>query len=152
MRKFPETSDQLSSASLTKRLAAMVYDTLLVVSLWMLIGGIGVALNGGEAAEGPVFKSVLFLVTFFFFTGFWTSNGQTLGMQAWRLRIQTEDGYSIGWMQAMIRFFMALVSLLFAGLGYLWILIDKDKRSWHDKYSDSIVVSLPKPVKKKKSS
>ncbi len=149
MRKFPETPDQLVPASLIKRLAAMLYDSLLVIALWMLVGFIGVALNDGEAAQGPFFKSALFLITFLFFAGFWTRGGQTLGMQAWRIRIQTIDGHSISWMQALIRFFMAMVSALFAGLGYVWILIDKDKRSWHDRYSDTQVVSLPKPIKKK---
>lgn len=127
----------------------MLYDSLLVLALWMLIGFIGVGLNGGEAVKGPFFNSALFLITFLFFAGFWTRNGQTLGMQAWRIRIQTKEGYSISWMQALIRFFMALVSALFAGLGYFWVLIDKEKRSWHDRYSETQVVSLPKPQKKK---
>lgn len=151
MRKFPEAPETLSPAPLSKRLAAMLYDFLIVVALWMLIGAIGVSLNGGEAASGPVFKSAVFLAAFLFFCGFWTSNGQTLGMQAWRIRIQTPEGYSVSWMQALIRFFMAGVSALFCGLGYWWILWDKDKLSWHDRYSESRVVSLPKPAKKNKA-
>lgn len=147
MRKFPESADQLKPASLFKRLAAMVYDTLLVVALWMVVGAIGVALNGGEAVGGPFFKSGLFLVTFFFFAGFWTYNGQTLGMQAWRLRIQTPEGYSISYMQALIRFFTALASAAALGLGYWWMLFDREQRTWHDRYSETRVVQLPKPAK-----
>lgn len=150
MHKFPESPNQLTPASFIKRLAAMLYDTMLVIALWMLVGFIGLALNGGEGATGPFFKSALFLITFLFFAGFWTRNGQTLGMQAWRIRIQTTDGYSINWMQALIRFFTAIASVLFFGLGYFWILIDKEKRSWHDRYSETCVVNLPKPEKKKK--
>lgn len=150
MRRFPEDPKNLQPASLPKRLAAMLYDSLIVVALWMFVGAIGVALNHGEAAQGPFFKSAIFLVTFLFFTGFWTRNGQTLGMQAWRVRIQTPKGYSISWMQALIRFFMAAVSLACFGLGYWWVLIDKQQRSWHDRYSDTQVVSLPKAKKPKK--
>lgn len=149
MRQFPESAKSLPPASLFKRLAAMLYDSMIVMAIWMLISGIGVTLNGGEAVAGPLFKSAVFLVTFLFFAGFWTRSGQTLGMQAWRIRIQSDEGYTLSWMQALIRFFMAIVSAIFFGLGYWWILFDSQKRSWHDRYSDSRVVQLPKPVKKK---
>ncbi|RCI69267.1 RDD family protein, partial [Pseudomonas aeruginosa] len=35
------------------------------------------------------------------------------------------------------------------GLGFLWMLWDKDKRTWHDRYSESQVVRLPKNTHKK---
>lgn len=143
VRKFPEDPKTLPPASLLRRLGAMLYDSLLIIAIWMLIGGIAVALNDGKAVQGPFFSSTLFLVTYLFFAGFWTRSGQTLGMQAWRIRIQTEDGCSIGLMQSLIRFFMAMASMLCAGLGYWWMLIDKDKLTWHDRYSETRTVQLP---------
>ena len=45
---------------------------------------------------------------------------------------------------ALLRFLIAIISWLCGGLGFWWILWDKQKRSWHDRYSESLVVQLPK--------
>jgi uncharacterized RDD family membrane protein YckC len=145
--KPANTPNPLPPASLARRLAAICYDSLLIVALWMLVGAIGVALNGGEAVQGPVFNSVLFLVTFLFFMLFWTRSGQTVGMMAWRIRIQTTEGTAINGMQALLRFFAAGASFLCLGAGYWWMLFDKQQRTWHDRYSESCVVQLPKRQK-----
>ena len=70
-------------------------------------------------------------------------------MQVWGLRIQNADGTAIDLWQALLRFLIAIISWLCAGLGFLWILWDKQKRSWHDIYSESKVVQLPKNIHKK---
>ncbi len=147
MYKFPEAPDQLKSAPLPRRLAAMLYDALLIAAIWMVEGTIAVVLNGGEAVQGPLLKSVLFLSAFIFFAGFWSRNGQTLGMQVWRLRIQTPEGYTISLMQALLRFFTAGASMLCLGLGYWWMLFDKQGLTWQDRYSQNCVVVLSKPTK-----
>ncbi|WP_210396911.1 RDD family protein [Motiliproteus sediminis] len=141
-------AQSLPVAPLWRRLAAMTYDSLLIVALWMMVGAIGVALNGGEEVGGPFFNSTLFLITFLFFGVFWTRSGQTLGMMAWRLRVESDDGRGISWMQALLRFFTAGLSALVLGLGYWWMLIDKQQRTWQDRYSETRVVVLPKRSKK----
>jgi uncharacterized RDD family membrane protein YckC len=145
MKKFPNA--ERDNAPLPRRLAAICYDSLIVATLWFVIGAIGVALNGGEAAQGPFFNSALFLITFCFFALFWTRNGQTLGMQAWRLRVQNNEGYPINLTQAMLRFFIAIISALCLGLGYLWMLFGKSHLTWQDRYSDSRIVVVPKGKK-----
>jgi uncharacterized RDD family membrane protein YckC len=66
-------------------------------------------------------------------------------MKTWRLRVQGVDGGPLSRRQAVVRFFASLLSLAPAGLGYLWILVDKDQRAWHDQLSNTVVVHLPKP-------
>jgi uncharacterized RDD family membrane protein YckC len=44
----------------------------------------------------------------------------------------------------LLRFLVAIPSLAFAGLGFLWMLIDKDKMTWYDRFSESVIVRLPK--------
>ena len=51
--------------------------------------------------------------------------------------------------QALLRFLVAIGSWLLCGLGFFWVLWDKEKRSWHDIYSESQVVQLPKNIPKK---
>ena len=65
-------------------------------------------------------------------------------MQVWRIRIQNADGSSIRWLQALLRFMVAIISMLCLGLGYVWILFDNAKMSWQDRVSDSYVMEIPK--------
>lgn len=68
----------------------------------------------------------------------------TLGMQAWRLRVQTRSGHSITLRQSLVRYLVAWLSLAALGLGYLWILFDAERRSWSDIASGTRVVVLPR--------
>lgn len=147
-RRFTDL-DNTWPAGLGRRLGAMIYDALLLLAIWMLVGFIGVALNGGEANESSWFRGGLFLVTFGFFAYFWMHGGMTLGMQAWRLRVQTVDGQPIGIGQSVARFLVAGLSFIACGLGYWWILFDGEKRSWPDLASGTRVVVLPKRRKRR---
>ena len=147
-RHFNDDPSRLRTPTLIVRLLAMVYDTLIVLAIWMLIGGIAVALNQGEAIDSPLglatLKSLLLITTFLFFGFFWTRSGQTLGMMAWRLRAQSETGFSLSWTQAMIRFFAAMLSIALFGLGY-WITIFSDQKvTWHERWSNSVTVRITK--------
>lgn len=158
MTVFPESKDQLSKATLPRRLAAMFYDSLLCIALMMVTTGIYMMISkaiigteqykamndSGQTAQDPLLSSVLFIVLFLFFAYFWTKNGQTLGMQVWHIRIQNKNGTSLRWLQALLRFFMAAVSIACFGLGYLWMLFDKQDRTWQCIFSESEVVRIPK--------
>ncbi|MBG4635934.1 RDD family protein [Pseudomonas aeruginosa] len=151
-------------AGLIRRLAAMFYDFLLCVALMMVVTlvyqqGILRLIYGsdhlreladrGALIGDPLLSTLLVFALFGFFAKFWTHNGQTLGMQVWGLRVQNRDGSAISLLQALLRFMIAIASWLWRGLGFLWMLWDKDKRTWHDRYSESQVVRLPKNTHKK---
>ncbi|MCV6588358.1 MAG: RDD family protein [Marinobacterium sp.] len=153
MRQFPESFDQTRPATPVRRLGALLYDFMITVALWMLIGAIAVAFNQGESTdvEKPaLLQSVLLILTYLFFAFFWTRNGQTLGLQAWRLRVQTPEGAALSWWQALLRYISAMLSWGTLGLGYLWMFIDRDGLSLHDRLSGTCVVELPKKDRKKK--
>ena len=80
------------------------------MAVWMLLGYIFIAFNDGEAVSGALFNSTVFLITFLFFALFWTRSGQTLGMLAWRLRIESEQGQPVDAKQALLRFMCAILS------------------------------------------
>ncbi|QBZ91518.1 RDD family protein [Pseudomonas viciae] len=146
---------------LGRRLAAMFYDFLLCTALLIVTSGvykmIQMAIIGEEkmralteagALDGdPLLSTVLLFVLFGFFAKFWTHNGQTLGMQVWCIRVQNADGTAITLWQALLRFVVSIASLLLVGLGFIWALFDKRKRSWHDIYSDTQLVRVPKKTK-----
>ena len=132
-------------AGLLVRLVAMFYDALLLLSALMIATAIALFVTkGASLAHNPFFRTTLFLICFTFYTWFWLHGGQTLGMRAWKLRLQNKDGRPITIWQALLRFLVAIPSFAFAGLGFLWMLIDKDKMTWYDRFSESVIVRLPK--------
>lgn len=145
-RPFRHEYTEIRPASLGKRLLAILYDSLILLAIWLAVAIVATALNQGgvtsplgRAAE----QSAVFCFSFLFFGYFWTHNGQTLGMQAWRLRVQTLDGQRLSWTQALIRFLGAIISWVPLGLGYLWMLFSDERLTWHDRWSDSCIVTLP---------
>ena len=153
---------QYPRASLARRLAACFYDFLLSVALMMVITLVYqqavlrlvygseqlLAMSqAGALDRDPLLASLVLLGLFAFYAKFWTHNGQTLGMQAWGLRIQNTDGTAIDLWQALLRFVVSIASWLCVGLGFIWSLFDKHKRSWHDIYSDTQLVRIPKQKK-----
>lgn len=121
--------------SLLRRLASITYD-LLVVSAVLLIAAAPVVLLAQETLSTRpgrhLFQGYLLTVAFVYFGWFWVHGGQTLGMRAWHLQLTNTAGGNITWKQAALRFGAALLSWLSAGLGFLWVLIDRDGRAWHD--------------------
>jgi len=115
-------------AGLFRRLAAMFYDALLMIALWFVATFAMLPLTGGEAILassqgllGRFYHVLLLLLAVAYFGLCWTRGGQTLGMKAWRIRLETASGRSPGWGAALIRFAGGAVTLLLAVLG-LWYL------------------------------
>jgi uncharacterized RDD family membrane protein YckC len=142
-----DSTEPPHGASLPVRLAAMVYDGLLLFAvLFVATAALTPVTGGGPVSAGlqPLYRLYLLAVGFGFFGWFWTHGGQTLGMRAWRLRVVGADGRPPGWGTALLRFFGAGASAAALGLGYLWALVDRRNRCWHDMLSRTVVVRLPK--------
>ncbi len=140
----------MANTGLLRRLAAILYDSLLLVALWFLATVPFIAIEGGESIEpgsGPlhiVYQLTLIGVAYAFFVGFWCHRGRTLGMQSWGLQLQASNDRlpSVG--AATIRFFAAILSWLPLGLGFLWQLWDTEKLTWHDRLSKTRLVYYPR--------
>lgn len=147
-------------AGFLRRLGAMVYDALLAIAVYMFAGAVGVGgfallvyLNVLELKDQqhisdlinntPLYHSLfqfyLFLCVSLFYAIFWHKGGQTLGMRAWRLKVQHPNGQSLSLITAFAR---VLWSML--GLGNLLIIINGDKLALQDKMTQSEVVVLSK--------
>lgn len=140
----------MQNTGLGRRIAAMLYDGLLVLALSILTTLAFIGVRGGEAVEPDdnyLFQLTLAVVIFLFFVGFWTKSGRTLGMQSWRLQLRTAEGNTPTLGAATLRFFAALLSWAPLGLGFLWQLWDKDKLTWHDRISKTRLVYYPKEKK-----
>ena len=143
-----ETSspDNAAAPGLARRLSAIFYDALLLLALLMLGSFLYVPI-AGIVLPAPLGRTLyqifLLAISFFYFTGFWVHGGQTLGLRTWKLRLVARDGGSVTWPQATRRFVLALVSWLCLGLGFLWVLVDREKLAWHDRFSGTHLIRLP---------
>lgn len=120
----------------------MLYDAMIVLALWLLTLFVGVAVHNAAVA-GPLVQTILFLELFAFFAYFWVWRGQTLGMLAWDLRVETQSGEPMRLRHALLRFVGAMLSFACAGLGYLWMYVDPDRRAWPDMLSKTFIVHAP---------
>jgi len=134
------------TASLARRLGAVLYDSLLLAALLMLVSFVYLPLVGRMLPPGvnrPLYQLLLLAVSYAYFAGFWVRGGQTLGLRTWKLRLVGRDGGPVTWTRATWRFLAALFSWLCLGLGFLWVLVDPEKLAWHDRLSNTRLARLP---------
>jgi len=153
-------------AGFIRRLASLIYDALVVIAFAMLTTIIYLVLVQGMISIGlfslgthedvtaliqatPILyylrTMMLITVSVVFFGYFWTKSGQTIGMRAWRLKVQRTDGKLLSWPQAIARSLTALL-----GLGNLVVILDrKHRRALQDLVCKTEVVLLSKEENKR---
>ena len=143
-----QPDSNLPPASLIRRLAALTYDWVLLTGILFGATVVVLAFRAGRAFQPhhAGYSAYLIGTGAVFFSWFWTHGGQTLGMRAWRIKLITVDGGPITWRQALLRCAWALAGAAPFGLGYLWLLVDRKRRCWHDIASGTRVISCPNPV------
>jgi uncharacterized RDD family membrane protein YckC len=149
MSQYFTNIDQNLPLSFWRRLAAMVYDTLLLLSVLMIATGIiviplGMVTGEGEIADNLLYRLYLMVLIVGYFVWPWLRGGQTVGMRSWRARLVSMDGSAVELKQVLIRFFAALLSWAVMGLGFFWILIDPAKLAWHDRLSNTRLILVEK--------
>ncbi len=122
---------------LLRRLAAFLYDCLLLIAIFFIIATLAIALNDGQAVQHPLFYVALLLVAFLFFDWFWRHGGQTLGMRAWRIKLVATNDEKVTFKQSAIRFTIALA--LF-GFTYATVFFSPTRQAMHDKLSKTNIV------------
>jgi uncharacterized RDD family membrane protein YckC len=116
------------AAALIDGLAVGVATTILRVILGFAAGeGIGI------------------LLAFGYYTYFHGRTGQTPGDAVMSIRVidfRDRTGQPIGYGRAFVRCLVSIVSGFVILLGYLWMLWDGEKQTWHDKAAGSVVVPV----------
>jgi uncharacterized RDD family membrane protein YckC/cytoskeletal protein CcmA (bactofilin family) len=75
----------------------------------------------------------------------WKIKGTTIGGLVCGLKVVRRDGAEINWDTAIVRALGCFLSMVVAGLGFLWIVFDEDRQAWHDKIAGTLVVRTPRP-------
>jgi len=134
------TTDEPVLVGFPRRFGALIYDSLLAVAVAILASAIAVAASHNTLSEHRLaFQVYLFLVLGWFFSWFWTHGGQTLGMRAWKIRVERLDGAPVTWGQALLRFALAWATL---GIGLLWSLADRDRQALYDRITKTRVIRV----------
>lgn len=123
--------------SIRRRLVAMVYEALLllgVLAVGFMLPQAALGVLAGIALPGPLLFAHIFLLLGLYFILYWR-RGATLAMQTWKLRLCAADGGKPDWGRLALRYLLAWPSLLLAGIGILWALLDRDRQFLHDRLS-----------------
>jgi uncharacterized RDD family membrane protein YckC len=151
--------NEFPRAGFRRRFGSWVYDLLIAIAVYMVAGAMSfllfnlfikfdvIGMQGFEHAIDLQRSSILYSVLIygwniawvsFFFVFFWAKSGQTLGMKAWRLRLQNQDGTRITKTTGLKRLIPTLL-----GLGNLTVIFDrKNKLSLQDRLTKTEVVVL----------
>ena len=127
--------------SLWRRLASILYDSILVFALLMIMSIPFYNLN----LEDNFFLKIImqiyyYLIMQYFFVWFWVNKEGTLGMKTWKIRITGLNGKPISYKQAIIRFNMSIISILVFGLGFLVSIFNKRHKCMHDIISETVLI------------
>ena len=132
-------------ATLPRRLAAMFYDSIIVCAILFAATALLLPFTHGEAIspQSTLFSLYIICVTFSYFAWSWSHGGYTIGMRAWRLHIKTMSGEPMNIRFALMRFTFAIPSILIAGGGIFWSLLDRDGFALHDRWSKTYLATEP---------
>ena len=141
----PERIQSQVYVGFTSRFIGYIIDWIFLMLASMVVGmSVGIIYDLENLAILNVVSLVMFLITPFFFIGFWALAGATPGKILLGMRIVGPDGRTdgIGFLRAFLRYIGYIISSLAFNIGFIWIIIDNDNRAWHDIIAGTHVVQV----------
>jgi uncharacterized RDD family membrane protein YckC len=137
------------SAGFGRRVAALLYDSLLLAALLVIFTSGAVFLNHRVAVEPAtagawayLYRAGLVAIVVGYYLLNWLRSGQTLGMRAWHLRAVADSGKPMALRAAALRSLFGVLAWAPAALGVLWLYADPEHLALHDRLSKTRVVHL----------
>ena len=135
----------MENSGFFRRIFSLVYDSLAIVGIIFTFTLLLVLINGGAPENGSLVDLLQLFITIFsgplFYTYFWIKNdGQTLGMQSWKIKLISEEILTVR--ICLLRCAFSTFSFLIFGIGYAYILFNKDNRSLADMATKTRIVRL----------
>lgn len=113
-----------------ERMSASFLDVIIVAILSAFVGGLPLG----------------FLVALAYFAGMWTWKGTTIGGIVLNLKVVRLDAQPVTFAVALVRGLASALSVIVFFVGFLWIILDRDKQAWHDKIAGTVVVRSPRAM------
>ena len=134
-------------AGFASRFIAFVVDCVLSIAVFeLVIAAISFAASVLTGTSIHWNKGNLWVVLAFFAWEFvyyaysWTASGKTPGMMLLGVQVVGQDGSQVGTKRGLVRTLAFPLSFLLLGLGFLGILLGRDRRALHDVIAGTAVV------------
>lgn len=141
---------ELRPSGFWRRAAAMGVDWLWLFCVtgalaWLIFGMPLPSAGDSQAAIGA--RWIHNLLPAVVFIAGWRLFGTTPGKLLLELRVvDARTGGRPSWPRAIVRYIGYFVSALPLGLGFLWMLFDRRKQTWHDKLARTRVIVVEEAV------
>jgi len=136
----------MQCASLIKCFSACLYEALALIAIWLFMTFLFMLLFGDvdTIVKQLSLQFFLWAVTGLYLILCWVKTGQTLAMQAWKIKLVNTGNKCLSIKHAIFRYIMVTMSLSFFGAGFLWALVDKKNLFLHDRLLKTRLVQLVK--------
>ena len=149
----PGPAPGIAFASPASRLIAYIVDVVLLGIVITVVSLVFVAVIAGAAAssaDGAAVSTGILLVlavlglSLAYFPWFWARGGATPGMRMMRIKVvRDRDGGPVTTGQAIVRLVGYWIDSAVFYIGFIWILVDKRRRGWHDLIAGTVVIDDP---------
>lgn len=172
----PGDAPAAAAPSLTRRMACFCYDALLLFGIALVPGVLGAIFAAQTGQQHPLqsqtaLRIYALVLDAIYFVGLWSTRGQTLAMQTWRIRVVSADGGAVSQGRALLRFAACCIAwlgvptalasafdwpplaALLAVLAWIAIyplsaLFAPGRQFWHDRLCGTrLVVAAPRAVR-----
>ncbi len=149
----PPAGERIPWGGFWVRSMAMAMDSvilLLLMAIFVVLGFLSLSMGVTGDRDIPILRQVLIVLPitlplglalmlsyFTFFHGTW---GQTIGKMIFGLRVVRTAGHPLTFSRAFARALGYFPSALPFFLGFFWVALNSDKRSWHDAFTDTMVI------------
>lgn len=132
-----------TSPGIGRRLLSLIYETLLLIAIVLLAGGIAAAIAQTINPENARLYTqlIVFPASAVYFAWHWSRDGQTLPMKTWRLRLVTVNGNRVAMPRALLRAVLATLGYLLLGTTVLWAFVDGDRQFLHDRLAGTRLIN-----------
>lgn len=129
------------------RLVAYIIDLIVlsvVVGVLASIMGLNIFDLESEASYDPTLNLISAVISWLYFALMESSErGATLGKMALGLRVVSNDGQRLSFLNATGRYFAKILSAMILCIGFLMIAFTDRKRGLHDMIASTLVVKYP---------
>ena len=139
-------SDTEINAGLMRRLLALLYDSILIIGIYMSYVILVTYLNGSalESQLEILFLQFSFIIfIFLFYCYFWKfNNGQTLGMQVWKIKLVTSGNEEININKMVLRCALSMIFSLVFLSNFIFIIFNKERKTLGDYFSKTKLLKV----------
>jgi uncharacterized RDD family membrane protein YckC len=143
VQKIPPRTD--IPASLGLRAAAFLVDYILTLLVLGVAISLAMIFKGGFPTVADWIMNLGYVATVGFILWNWVylnvRDGQRIGQRLVGIKTICVDGSVLGYRTILLRHLLGYpLSLLCAGLGFLWLIADPKQRGWHDRLAGTLIV------------